>query len=333
MQKHASTNKYTLIFRGLCYSILLGLCLPLFTGCASQKTIVNSLDEREANEILVFLSSKGIDAIKVQSTESAGPGASKAVLWDIKVDTSQATEAMSLLNQAGLPRRKGQSLLGIFAGGGLVPSELQEKIRYQAGMAEQIASTIRKIDGVLDAEVQISIPEENPLSTEPEKKKITASVYVKHNGILDDPNAHLVNKIKRLVAASVPGLDYDNVTVIGDRVRYGNSMEGIIPTNEEEKQFVTIWSMVLATQSVMLFRIIFFSFIVIILLLALILAWIGWKLYPLLEKYGGLKELFHMHPIKLEKTETEQETETSAPEPPVKESEEENLSDKDVDET
>jgi type III secretion protein J len=336
MQKHSSTNKYTLIVRWFCYSILLSLCLPLLTGCASQKTIVNSLDEREANEILVFLSSKEIDAIKTQSTESVGPGASKAVLWDIKVDTSQANEAMALLNQAGLPRRKGQSLLGIFAGGGLVPSELQEKIRYQAGMAEQIASTIRKIDGVLDAEVQISIPEENPLSTEPEKKKITASVYVKHSGVLDDPNAHLVNKIKRLVAASVPGLDFDNVTVIGDRARYSSSTEGVISTAEEEKQFVTIWYVVLATQSVMLFRIIFFSFIIIILLLVLCLVWISWKVYPLLEKYGGIKELFHMHPIKIEKDEkieTEAKVGVETPKTASAGNDEEVQADRDVDET
>lgn len=334
MQTYAPLNKYHSILRWLCYSILLSLCLPLLTGCASQKTIVNSLDEREANEILVFLSSKGIQAIKAQSTESAGPGASKAVLWDIKVDTTQANEAMALLNQAGLPRRKGQSLLGIFAGGGLVPSELQEKIRYQAGMAEQIASTIRKIDGVLDAEVQISIPEENPLSTEPEKKKITASVYVKHSGVLDDPNAHLINKIKRLVAASVPGLDYDNVTVIGDRARYSSGTEGMMPANEEEKQFVTIWSLVLGTQSVMLFRILFFSFILLILLLTLALLWTIWKVYPLLKKHGGIKELFHMHPIKLDESKEEKKTETEAPAEPIsKETKDESEVDSNIDET
>ena len=302
MPTHALKKQIPHITRWLTYAFYLCVCLVLFTGCASQRTIVNALDEREANEIQVYLSSKGIPALKVQSTEAAGPGSSKIILWDIKVNEDQATEAMSLLNQAGLPRRKGQSLLGIFAGGGLVPSELQEKIRYQAGLAEQIASTIRKIDGILDAEIQVSIPEENPLNTSGEKKeKITASVYVKHSGVLDDPNAHLVNKIRRLVAASVPGLNYDNVTVIGDRARYRSQLlEG---SQAGEEKYVSIWSIVLATQSVSLFRIIFFSFVTVILLLLLALIWLLWKLLPVLNRYGGIKELFHMHPIKLDQEE------------------------------
>ena len=301
LSTHGLKKQIPNLSRWLLYIFSLCACLLLFTGCASQRTIVNALDEREANEIQVFLSSKGITAIKVQSTEGGGPGGSKIILWDIKVNEDQATEAMSLLNQAGLPRRKGQSLLGIFAGGGLVPSELQEKIRYQAGLAEQIASTIRKIDGILDAEIQVSIPEENPLNTTGEKKeKITASVYVKHSGVLDDPNAHLVNKIRRLVAASVPGLNYDNVTVIGDRARYRNVIEG---AQAGEEKFVSIWSIILAAQSVTLFRIIFFSFVTAILLLLLSLIWLLWKLLPLLNRHGGIKELFHMRPIKLDEEE------------------------------
>lgn len=274
---------------------LLCAAVLLFTGCSSTKTIVNSLDEKEANEIMVFLAGKGIETSKTQAVEGGG-GASKVVLWDIHVRTDQATEAMALLNQAGLPRRRGQNLLNIFAGGGLVPSEMQEKIRYQAGLAEQIASTIRKIDGILDAEVQISFPEEDPL-TGKTKGKITASVYVKHSGVLDDPNAHLVQKIKRLVAASITGLDYDNVTVIGDRARY-NPPHGVIGAlSDEEKQYVSVWSIILAKESLFRFRIIFFSFILLLLFFLVSLLWLLWKIYPVLKSVGGVKALFHLHPL------------------------------------
>jgi len=280
---------------------MMGLCLLLFTSCASRRTIVNGLDEKEANEILVFLSGKGIDASKAQ-TVSAGGGANKEVLWDISVDETQATEAMALLNQNGLPRRKGQNLLNIFSTSGLVPSEMNEKIRYQSGLAEQIANTIRKIDGVLDAEIQISFPEEDPLNPTANKQKITASVYVKHSGVLDDPNTHLVTKIKRLVAASVPGLDYDNVTVIGDRARLNTNTGVTGASNETDKQLATIWSIVLVKDSVTRFQTIFFSFLIILLLLLLSLIWLVWKTFPVLQSAGGLKELLHPHPIKFNKT-------------------------------
>lgn len=335
MQTH-DVVKSNLFSRLICTLFLICLVVPLLTSCESRKTIVNGLDEREANEILVYLATKGIDAAKVPSKEGAGGGGgSKLVLWDVTVSSDQATEAMSLLNQIGLPRRRAQNLLGIFSGAGLVPSEMEQEIRYQAGLAEQIASTIRKIDGVLDAEVQISFPKEDPLNPDKTKGKITASVYVKHNGVLDDPNSHLITKIKRLVAASVTGLDYDNVTVIGDRARVGElSAIPLQGSLEEEKQYVSVWTVIVAKDSVTRFRVIFFSFTIVILILLLIMIWMGWKFYPVLEKSGGFKELFHIHPIEVDKKITEVEiakdTDVEKKEASPKE---QGLVDKDIDET
>jgi type III secretion protein J len=207
---------------------------------------------------------------------------------------------MALLNQAGLPRRRGQNLLGIFTNTGLVPSGMNEKVRYQSGLSEQIGSIIRKIDGVLDADVQISFPEEDPLNPTATKQKITSSVYVKHNGILDDPNAHLTTRIKRLVAGSVPGLDYDNVTVIGDRARSYSDPTAAADAAEAEKSYVTVWTVTLAKNSVTRFQILFFTFMLSILLLLLTLSWLLWKFFPVLKKAGGFKQLFNYHAIRPE---------------------------------
>lgn len=306
------------------------LSFLLLTSCESRRTIVNSLDEREANEIVVFLSTRNIDVSKVRSVEASGGGGAKLILWDISVRSDQATEAMSLLNQAGLPRKRGQNLLGIFANVGLVPSEMQEKIRYQAGLAEQIASTIRKIDGVLDAEVQISFPEEDPLNPGAEKRqKPTASVYVKHSGVLDDPNSHLIPKIKRLVAASVPSLDFDNVTVIPDRARFSELPPGLMHMGNEDRPFVNVWSLIIAQESLTRFRIIFFTFTILLLLLLLLLMWLLWKLFPLIREHGGFKELLSFKSLK---NKTAPKEEAKSEEQPAKE-ESKGLVDEDIDET
>lgn len=295
---------------------LLFLLLSLFLmSCGSSRTIVNGLDEKEANEILVFLSSRGIESTKVPNT-SGGAG-QKLALWDISVSEENAREAMALLNQNGLPRRKGQNLLNIFQNTGLVPSELQDKIRYQAGLAETAASTIRKFEGVLDADVQISFPEEDPLNPNANKGKITSSVWVKHSGILDDPNSHLLTRIKRLVSSSVTGLDYDNVTVIPDRARNTEGSSGLLQGSfEDSKQYVNIWSVIIAKESVTRFRLIFFTFVFLILLLVLSLVWLIWKLIPLIQKNGGFKELLHLQPmgkssVDAADDETEEEKEVS----------------------
>jgi type III secretion protein J len=281
--------------------LLLLVMASLLTSCGSNRIIVNGLDEKEANEILVYLATKGINATKIQAATDTAGGA-KTTLWNISVEESKANEAMALLNQVGLPRRRGQNLLGIFANSGLVPSGLQEKIRYQAGLAEQIASIIRKIDGVLDAEVQISFPDEDPLNPGANKQKITASVFVKHSGILDDPNAHLATRIKRLVAGSVNGLDFDNVTVIGDRARFTETAPGGFQGgfSEDERPYVNVWSVVVARDSLTRFQTIFFSFTVALLLLLSTLLWLLWKLLPILKATGGFKQLLSLQPIQTE---------------------------------
>lgn len=304
--------------------------LTLLAGCQARKTIVNELDEKEANEILVFLSSKGVQANKVPRIGGGGAAGQKGLLFDIAVDAEDATEAMALLNQQGLPRRRPQTLLDIFRTTTLVPSELQEEVRYQAGLSEQIASTIRKMDGVLDSEVQISFPKEDPLNPEASaKKKITASVYIKHSGVLDDPNVHLATKIKRLVAGSVTGLNIDDVTVIADRARFGEIPFGRAGAAvDEEKEYVSLWTVIVAIESVTRFRLIFFSFFTSLLLLALLLVWVLWKVLPLLGPYGGIAALFRLQPLVMEAPskkgteETEEEREAEEGEEEGKEEEE-----------
>lgn len=303
----------------------------LLTSCEGKKTIVYGLEQNDANEILVFLASKGIDGEKVKSTEGGGAG-SKITLWDIVVDTRSANDAMWQLNQQGLPRRSSQSVLGIFSTGGLVSSDLQEKIKYRAALAAQLAGTIRKYEGVLDADVQVSFPEEDPLNPGKSKGKITASIWVKHSGILDDPNSHLATKIKRYVASSITGLNYDDVNIVSVRSQVGARPEG--PSVEEEKQYVDIWSLVLAKDSVSRFRWIFFSLITLVLLLGLSLTWIIWKTFPLLAKYGGIKSLLSIKPILGGTPEEKKPLAEDAPkEPPKKDDKKKGNIDKGIDET
>lgn len=272
------------------------LILPLLVGCESNRKIVNGLEEKEANEILVLLSDKGIEAEKVKSTDGAGSGAQqKIVLWDIAVPNDQAVLAMSILSNAGLPRRRSQNLLNIFSDTGLVPTDMEQKIKYQVGLGSQIASTIRNIDGVLDADVLISFPEEDPLHPDAPKKDITASVYVKHSGVLDDPNSHLASKIKNLVASGVTGLKYENVTLIPDRARFTDfSARSLKARSGEEKRYVSVWTLTIARDSLTRFRILFFSFSVLILFLILALVWLGWKTHPFIKEQGGIKELLNL---------------------------------------
>jgi len=271
-----------------CVRVLVLLAFFFLAACESYQTIVNNVDERESNEIIVYLASKGIDAQKIV-TPSSGIGAATPVnLYSIAVEPSRSVDAMSILNKAGLPRRQGVTLLELFAKSGLMSSALEETVRYQAGIAEELKNTIRRIDGVIDANVQISFPSTasgGVSSSVPGgiPQKITAAVYVKHQGILEDPNSHIEVKIKRLMSASVSGLQYDDVAVISDRSRFSD----IVLTPEGEpigmkagQTHVGIWGLTMTQSSLTRFRFIFFFFTILILALLFLIGYLVYRFYP-----------------------------------------------------
>jgi len=291
------------------YLALLLTALFLLTGCERASVIISNVDEREANEIIVFLASRGISAEKMPAA-STGPGGGEATeaRWSISVYPADMTQAMAVLNQNGFPRKHGTTLLDLFAKSGLMSSEREETIRYQAGLAQQITNMLLKIDGVIDANVQLSFPPETTLLPGQQQQKATAAVYIKHQGILDDPNSHLALKIKRLVSGSVNGLDVNDVTVIADRARFadvtlGEKPEAIAP---QPKDYVSIWSIVMNKQSASRFRLFFFTLLTLTLLFAFLLGWLVWKLYPILRKKKGFKELLHPIPIDMREGKVEE---------------------------
>ncbi|OGN62879.1 MAG: hypothetical protein A3F09_00060 [Chlamydiae bacterium RIFCSPHIGHO2_12_FULL_49_11] len=285
-------------------SVLSAVLLSLFLfSCGETETIVMGADERQANLIIVFLDSKGIEAQK-QLAASTGIGGGEATQrrFNITVDKAKSIQAMAILNNFGLPQRQGTSLLELFAQQGLMTTDKQETIRYQAGLAQQITNMILLIDGVIDATVQLSFPDTsgNIAGEQTPNQKITASVFVKHQGVLDDPNSHLESKIKRLVSGSVTGLNLDDVTVVSDRSRYTDITASPQPPGDSAagvQNLVKIWSITMDKSSLGTFRFLFFFLIFIGVFLALILGWILWKVYPTIKENGGLSTLLDPLPF------------------------------------
>ena len=94
--------------------------LLLLAGCSTVNTvIVNEVEEREANEIVVFLASRNISAVKIAMKATGAVGATGPSMYSIAVESKDMTEAMSILNQNGLPRKKGTNLLELFSFSGI----------------------------------------------------------------------------------------------------------------------------------------------------------------------------------------------------------------------
>lgn len=304
-------------------------------SCESSSIIINGVDEREANEILVTLYTANIPAEKLETT-------GKEIAWNISVPKSKKIAALAILTRRGFPRSKRDSILQIInRSSGLVPSDTTEELKFREGKARQIENTILKMDGIIDASVEISYPKDDPLNPGKKKADLTASVYVKLEGPLD-PNNQLVSRIKRLVSSSINGLEFENVTVITDQTRLSDysTMSKNNGNVKAATGLVKIWSITIAKESQSLFQILFFSFLSIILVLLLGSGFLIWKFFALLRSSpNGLRILFTLLPLTLidltgetAKEESEEDEDDEEDEDEDEDDDEEDFEDEDFEE-
>lgn len=171
----------------------------LLSGC--QEDLYTNLAEREANSMVATLQRNGIPAGRVLQED----GRMKVV-----VDHDRFAEAVSVLEDAGLPKQEFASMGEVFKQEGLVASPTQERARMLYALSEELSRTISEIDGVLSARIHIVLPDNDPLKRE--SSPSSASVFIRHEaGLKIDP---LIPQIKTLVANGIAGLSYDKVSVV-----------------------------------------------------------------------------------------------------------------------
>ena len=104
---------------------------------------------------------------------------------------------------------------------------------------------------------------------------------------MEDPNSHLEVKIKRLLAGSINGLQFDDVSVISDRSRLADIVlqpeSEMIGMGNLQDTYVNIWGLVLTKSSLSRFRFIFFSLILLVLGSGGLIGWLIYKYYPIIK--------------------------------------------------
>ncbi|WP_376701236.1 type III secretion system inner membrane ring lipoprotein SctJ [Bradyrhizobium australiense] len=177
---------------------VLSLLLPLI-GCKAD--LYTKVQEREANEMLALLLSRGVDAVRVTAKDGTST---------IQVEQKQLAYSIELLNLEGLPRQPFKNLGEVFKGSGLVASPIEERARYVYALSEELSRTISDIDGVISARVHVVLPKNDLLRQD--TMPSSASVFVRHNS--NAKLSLLLPQIKMLVANSIEGLSYDKVAVV-----------------------------------------------------------------------------------------------------------------------
>ena len=183
-------------------------CLLTTVACGSE-TIVHNLDEREANKIIELLAENEISTTKMMVDTG------RTVAYTITVPSKSRIDAIRLLNRHEMPRRADMGYTEVFKDSGLIPTAGEEKAKQMAALEGEIEKQLRLVDGILDVQVQLVLPEETALRTVQETRSpTTASVTIKYLPGPGGAKPLSEPQIQAVVAGGVERLTPDNVVVV-----------------------------------------------------------------------------------------------------------------------
>lgn len=216
-------------------------------ACSTE--LYSDLDQKQANEIVATLMRAGIPAERTAGTDGK---------LTVSVQKSRFADAMTILDENGLPKTEFANLGQVFKRDGFVSSPTEERAALIYGLSQELSQTVSDIDGVLSSRVHLVLPENDPLR---QGVPSSASVFIRHRA--DVPMNELIPQVKNLVAKGVAGLTYDNVSVTLIPVKASPVTAG------SEAGFTTFLGIWMHPDSVGLARAVFFGMLAVIAGLAL----------------------------------------------------------------
>ncbi|SDN27913.1 flagellar basal-body MS-ring/collar protein FliF [Alkalicoccus daliensis] len=221
-----SKNQKGLIFGAFTFALLLIITFSWLGSQTHYVPLYTNMTMQEAGEVKETLDARGIaNQVSADGTTISVP---ENAVDDLKV--SLAAE--------GIPQtgRIDYSTFSENLGFGTTENEFQ--LLERAAIQTSLEDLIRNIDGISNAQVMITLPEESPWLAE-EQDAATASVMVNiQPGASLDENQ--VRSLYHLVAQSVPNLTTENIVITDQMSRYlefedSNSIGGTLSAYEQNR--------------------------------------------------------------------------------------------------
>lgn len=209
------------IIGGVIMAVVVALALSILLNTKDYVVIFDQLTETETSEILAALQDQDVE-VKVDGNGS------------IMVPKEDESRVRMQLATAGYPKN-GLSYYLIEENSGMLTTDYERKQYMNMQLQERIAASIKTLDGVKDAVVTITVPEDDVFYLQ-EKEKPTASViiHMKDGSTLKESQ---ILGIQNLVAKSVQGLSKEDIALTDS---LGNDLIGGSTSNNPEFSKITV---------------------------------------------------------------------------------------------
>jgi flagellar M-ring protein FliF len=177
--------------------------LVLHVGTEPQSLLYANLDLKEAASITQALSAAGI------KYEAKGDGST------IMVARDKVASTRLLLSSKGLPTSGSVGYEIFDNASALGQTDFVQNLNRQRALEGELARTIRSLDGVTFARVQLVLPKRQLFDEDAEQP--SASVVIGVAG--REPASDQVRALQNLVAGAVPNLKPDRVTIVDQNAK------------------------------------------------------------------------------------------------------------------
>jgi flagellar M-ring protein FliF len=160
----------------------------------------HTVSESSQQNILLLLNQKNIE-YELDSAKNT-----------ILVKSTDLKKAQIMLAENGQPEEQSTGL-EVFNSSDYGLSEFAQNINYQRGMEEELARTVKKLKGIKDVRVHLTIKKDSLFDDRKQPPKASV-VITPHTG--QTLNALNIRGIQEIVAAAVPNLEPQQVVIVTD---------------------------------------------------------------------------------------------------------------------
>ena len=209
------------VIGGVIIAVVIALALSILLNTRDYVVIFDQLSETETSEIMAALQDMDVEVMVDDSGSIMVPKKDES-----RVRMQLATE--------GYPKN-GLSYYLIEENSGMLTTDYERKQYMNMQLQERIAASIKTLEGVKDAVVTITVPEDDVFYLK-EKEKPTASViiHMKQGSTLTESQ---ILGIQNLVAKSVSGLSKDDIALADS---LGNDLVGSSTGNNPDYSKISV---------------------------------------------------------------------------------------------